>query len=135
MTRKQHLGFALSFLVFCVGASLIIYPMGAFDFGPQSFVVLGVAYAICGVLLYRYFREHPEAFDSDQRLTPSAELTYPLVATSMLGFLVNRLLSNGSTMDFLIPAVLCFVCIWAAFFTSRSNFRKAMLERELERVK
>ena len=61
MTRKQHLGFALSFLVFCVGATLSIYPMGAFDYGPESLWVLAVAYVVCGALLYRYFREHPAA--------------------------------------------------------------------------
>ena len=72
---------------------------------------------------------------SDQSMAPTAELTYPLVATSMLGFLVNRLLADGSTMADLIPAGLCLVCIWAAFFSTRAKIRTAMLDMELERVK
>ena len=54
MTWKQYLGFFLCFLVFCVCASIIIYPIGAFDYGPEALWVLAVAYVICGALLYRY---------------------------------------------------------------------------------
>lgn len=62
MSLKQRFGFGLLFVVFCIFSSIIIYPLGAFDYAqPDSLVILFVAYSICGVFQYFYVRQHPAA--------------------------------------------------------------------------
>lgn len=59
MTSKQILGFWVTFICFCTVSSMIVYPLGAFDFAmSETVVVLACAYAICGVFMYGYVRKN-----------------------------------------------------------------------------
>ena len=63
MKWKQVRNFLMLFLRFCAFASLLVYPMGAFDYGRQSFMVLAAAYIVCCFFMYRYFRQNPSVLE------------------------------------------------------------------------
>ena len=63
MKWKQVRNFSVIFFGFGAFSSLLIYPLGVFDYGRQSFIVLAAAYIVCGFFMYRYFRQNPSALE------------------------------------------------------------------------
>ena len=60
MTLKQNLGFLLSFVVFCIGATFLVYLLGGLSHSvPSSVLLLFGFYLVCGVFMYRFIKEHP----------------------------------------------------------------------------
>ncbi|WP_448211697.1 hypothetical protein [Colwellia sp. MEBiC06753] len=57
---------------------------------------------------------------------PNGLISYPLVGTAMLALLLGKATEGGYTLANTIPAIVCFVSLWALFFSAKSKINTAL---------